>query len=307
MLALSLLALAVTLPAATPVEIDRAVDGVLASEGYQTTLPAERGIWIPTHCPPGSNCSGSQTVFGGSPPSSPKDLEPNKRPPLGDDDADKEIDTDKWPHSSRDDGARTPDGQLRERDEQGRVRWRESEPAAPPPLNNASQAGGGDVVLWLLWLLGGAIAFLLAGGIIFLIIQRAQRKPDDVIDTVVVLDPKARKPPIMVVVAPPELTLVEQLAARGEYAAATRELLRLAFAAASEQLGTRLPPESTSRELLVGLPLHPGQRDVLQRIVTAVELGHFGKRVLSRETFEHCRSAFSVFEAGFDLQPQAAA
>jgi len=258
----------------SPLEIDRALERVLSDGDYQTALPSERGLqWT----------GGSSGGGGSAPPlSSPgtgskKSSDPDPKPPPKDRDR-RVDDEDRQP--------RRP------------VRWSDPPKRSPRKTRTSRDAGGdfgADLVYLLLAVLGG-LALLGVLATVWAWLQRRKELPTLV--GAVKSIPLAATPDNVVVIAAPELSLIDRLAAEGRYTEATHELLRMAFAAASEQLNVYLPAEATSRELLGQLPIHDGQRAALKQIVGAVELGHFGKRDLDVETFTRCREAFRIFEAG---------
>ncbi len=285
-LALSLALVAA--PAPTPSQVERALDAVLADGTYQTALPAQSdGLrWAPRR---GPNRGATSPQPGGQPPDDDPSHQGAPPRPSASDPGD--------PGG----GAATSDRAGAERANDSVV-WRRGprrEAARRrPPLDSRSAGDdfGADLVLTLLVVLG---ALIVIGTLVAAVgrlrsrarvvatgasrrVSRAELEPDDVI-----------------VIDPPQLSLVERLAAQGRYTEAVHELLRLALCAASEQLSLPLARDATSRELLAELPIHASQREALSRLVQAVERGHFGQRDLDVDTFGRCRESFRIFEAGW--------
>lgn len=85
---------------------------------------------------------------------------------------------------------------------------------------------------------------------------------------------------------------IERLAGTGAFGEAVHLLLLLCF----EELYRNSPPDRdralTSRELLARMSLPPLAQNGLAFIVSAVEVGHFGGRQISRATYERCLDGY---------------
>lgn len=85
---------------------------------------------------------------------------------------------------------------------------------------------------------------------------------------------------------------IERLAGSGAFGEAVHLILLLCF----EELYRNRPPDRdsalTSRELLARMTLPPAAQNGLAFIVSAVEVGHFGGRQISRATYERCLDGY---------------
>lgn len=94
----------------------------------------------------------------------------------------------------------------------------------------------------------------------------------------------------------------DELAARGDFAAAVHGLLLRAFAALAERVGV-LPPRATGRELLRLGTARSLAVDPLRHLVTASERVHFGGRPADRGLYDDLRQQLLQWEAACRRQP----
>ena len=150
--------------------------------------------------------------------------------------------------------------------------------------------GLGRVVAPLARLLDGLLAVLpwlvLALGVVLLLLLLAResgrwlryRKPATV--------PRAEPPQPAAPAPPPELTEIEALAGRGDFAAAAHLLLLRTLRHLAECGQARVAAAATSREVLRSVTLPAESRDALGTLVATVERGHFGGVELSTEDWQ---------------------
>ena len=94
-----------------------------------------------------------------------------------------------------------------------------------------------------------------------------------------------------------KLTLSEadQLAAEGRFSEAIHLLLLVAMARLRRELGPRVAPALTSREVLRLTPIPGEAADPLSRMVSLSEINHFGGRQAGEPDYRSCRDDFLRF------------
>jgi hypothetical protein len=91
----------------------------------------------------------------------------------------------------------------------------------------------------------------------------------------------------------------DELARRGELAAAIHTLLLRTLQALVRGAAVRVAPAMTSREILARVPLSVEARGALADLITAVEITHFGDEPVGTDDYERCRQQFHRFAAAF--------
>jgi hypothetical protein len=91
------------------------------------------------------------------------------------------------------------------------------------------------------------------------------------------------------------LQQADELAARGDFAAAVRLLLQRTLEDVAERLGQYLPAAWTSREVVERSALEPESRRAFDDIVDAVETSHFGGYPFGAEDYARCRRSYERF------------
>jgi len=153
----------------------------------------------------------------------------------------------------------------------------------------------------LLWLFGA----LAIGAVLYLLINllleirggrtafwRSRNRPaeaGEIVETPVVLDRETR-----------ERTLEEAdaLAAEGRYAEAIHLLLLVALERLRRELGPKVAPALTSREVLQVAPVPEAVVAPLTRMVAISEIKHFGGRDAAAPDYQSCRRDFLHFSSG---------
>lgn len=98
--------------------------------------------------------------------------------------------------------------------------------------------------------------------------------------------PRAQPPAPGAPAPPPELTEIDALAGRGDFAAAAHLLLLRTLRHLAERGQARLAAAATSREVLRSVTLPPASRDALGELVGTVERGYFGGKALSAQDWQ---------------------
>ncbi|HIC79393.1 MAG TPA: DUF4129 domain-containing protein [Kiloniellaceae bacterium] len=87
----------------------------------------------------------------------------------------------------------------------------------------------------------------------------------------------------------------DKLAAAGRFAEAIHLLLLVAMDRLRRELGARVPPALTSREVLRLAPVPASAAAPLERMVSLSEIKHFGGRDASAPDYDLCRADFLSF------------
>lgn len=153
----------------------------------------------------------------------------------------------------------------------------------------------------LLWFFGalvvGAVVYLLVN---LLLEMRGGRAPfwrrgkpsieaGEIVETPVVLDRETRER---------SLEEADALAAEGRYAEAIHLLLLVALERLRRELGPRVAPALTSREVLQVAPVPEAVAAPLARMVALSEIKHFGGRDAAAPDYRSCRRDFLHFSTG---------
>lgn len=161
----------------------------------------------------------------------------------------------------------------------------------PDPTQKDDPPSGklSPVLKFLLWVLAAVGGILLAYALVRTVVnyfdRQAQTEGLPMADSALANRKEGSAPPNT-------LDEIEKLANAGAFSEAVHLLLLKCF----EELHRRSIFSSgaamTSRELLVKAELPAPAQDGLAFIVSAVELGHFGGRQISRATYEQCLSGY---------------
>ncbi|MEQ8356140.1 MAG: DUF4129 domain-containing protein [Kiloniellaceae bacterium] len=110
--------------------------------------------------------------------------------------------------------------------------------------------------------------------------------PAAVVETPVTLDAETRIR---------TLAEADALASEGRFAEAIHLLLLVALERLRRELGPRVAPAMTSREVLRLTPVPGAARDPLARMVALCEIKHFGGRAAGAPDYRTCRRDFLLF------------
>ncbi len=155
-----------------------------------------------------------------------------------------------------------------------------------------------DTVLWTAGIIVGAIVLyflvsllieLLGGRSLLRLKRDTGAAGPAVIETPVALDRETRQR---------TLAEADALAAKGRYAEAIHLLLLVAMERLRRELGPRVAPALTSREVLALAPIPEAAVDPLSRMVALSEIKHFGGRAADAPDYRSCRRDFITFSGG---------
>lgn len=167
----------------------------------------------------------------------------------------------------------------------------ETEPLRIPPwlVDTVLWIAGIVVAAIVLYFLANLLIDLLGGRSLLRLKRNARPSGPAVIDTPATLDRETRQR---------SLAEADALAAEGRYAEAIHTLLLVAMDRLRRDLGPRVAPALTSREVLKLAPI-PGEVEApLKRMVTLSEIKHFGGRDASAPDYRSCRQDFVRFSGG---------
>ncbi|MDD9905368.1 MAG: hypothetical protein OXT06_17495 [Rhodospirillaceae bacterium] len=157
-------------------------------------------------------------------------------------------------------------------------------PTEEPTVGNPS-----PVLKFLLWVLAAVGVVLLAYALLRAVVnyfdRQAQTEGLPMADSALANGKEGSAPPN-------SLDEIEKLANAGAFSEAVHLLLLKCFEELHRRSIFTSGAAMTSRELLVKAALPAPAQDGLAFIVSAVELGHFGGRQISRATYEQCLSGY---------------
>ncbi|MDD9917295.1 MAG: hypothetical protein OXT01_21815 [Rhodospirillaceae bacterium] len=157
-------------------------------------------------------------------------------------------------------------------------------PTEEPTVGNPS-----PVLKFLLWVLAAVGVVLLAYALLRAVVnyfdRQAQTEGLPMADSALANGKEGSAPPN-------SLDEIEKLSNAGAFSEAVHLLLLKCFEDLLRRSIFTSGAAMTSRELLVKAALPAPAQDGLAFIVSAVELGHFGGRQISRATYEQCLSGY---------------
>ena len=157
-------------------------------------------------------------------------------------------------------------------------------PTEEPTVGNPS-----PVLKFLLWVLAAVGVVLLAYALLRAVVnyfdRQAQTEGLPMADSALANGKEGSAPPN-------SLDEIEKLSNAGAFSEAVHLLLLKCFEELHRRSIFTSGAAMTSRELLVKAALPAPAQDGLAFIVSAVELGHFGGRQISRATYEQCLSGY---------------
>jgi hypothetical protein len=152
-----------------------------------------------------------------------------------------------------------------------------------------------ETILWAAGILVGGLVLFFLGNLVFDLLrnrtafQRNREAPPAGGVTIEAPSPQRR--------AAEQRTLDEadRLAADGRFSEAIHLLLLVAMERLRRELGPRVAPAMTSREVLRLIPIPGEVVDPLARMVAASEINHFGGRHAGAPDYRTCRDDFLRF------------
>ena len=157
-----------------------------------------------------------------------------------------------------------------------------------------SEAGGSSLMTFVMWALVIVIGLLIA---MWLASELSRYGGDAELEPEAEARDRMQAASAAIIDRP--LGDAEELARRGAFAEAIHMLLLRTLQELARSAAVRVGPATTSREVLARVPLLADARTALARLITAVEITHFGAEPADQGDYARCREQFQVFAAAF--------
>ncbi|MDJ0949865.1 MAG: hypothetical protein QNJ94_13185 [Alphaproteobacteria bacterium] len=162
---------------------------------------------------------------------------------------------------------------------------RDRSPVSPPSVDVSGLSAIGEALIWVM--LGVALVLLLF--YLARVMSARQGSAEDASE----VDAASESAESPAAAAPlPPVEEADQLARAGRYGEAVRILLRLSVRALTQWRDAAFAASLTSREIAGHKVVPEAARSILQMLVAAVELSHFGGRELDADLYQRCRESY---------------